>query len=58
MLYVRIFHPYAKSYENQKIADVYIRHEQEKRRNYLQRVLQTEKASFTPLVYSANGAGG
>ena len=55
---MRIFHPYAKSYENQKIADVYSRHEQEKRRNYPQRVLQTEKASFTPLVYSTNGGMG
>ena len=58
MFDVRIFHPYAKSYENQKIADVYTRHEQEKRRNYLQRVLQTEKASFTPLVSSTNGGMG
>jgi hypothetical protein len=30
-------------------------HEKEKQRSYLQRVLQTEKASFTPLVYSTNG---
>ena len=52
---VRIFHPYAKSYENKKISEVYNHHEQEKRRSYLQRVLQVEKASFTPLVYSTNG---
>ena len=55
MFDVRIFHPYAKTYENQKISDVYSRHEKEKQRNYLHRVLQTEKASFTPLVYSTNG---
>ena len=58
MFDVRIFHPYAKSYENQKIADVYSRHEQEKRRNYPQRVLRTEKASFTPLVSSTIGGMG
>ncbi len=34
---------------------MYSRDESEKRRNYQQRVLQTEKASFTPLVYSTNG---
>ena len=55
MFDVRIFHPYAKTYENQKLADIYSRHEKEKQRNYLQRVLQSEKASFTPLVYSTHG---
>jgi len=55
MFDVKIFHPYAKSYEDQKISDVYSRHEKEKQRSYLQRVLQIEKASFTPLVYSTNG---
>ena len=55
MFDVRIFHPYAKTYENQKLADIYSRHEREKQRNYLQRVLQSEKASFTPLVYSTHG---
>ena len=38
MFDVRIFHPYAKTYENQKLADVYSRHEREKRRTYLHRV--------------------
>ena len=55
MFDVRIFHPYAKTYENQKLADIYSRHEKEKQRNYLQRVLQSEKASFTPLVHSTHG---
>ena len=55
MFDVRIFHPHAKTYEDLNIADVYSRHEREKQRSYLQRVLQTEKASFTPLVYSTNG---
>ena len=55
MFDVRIFHPYAKTYENHKLSDIYARHEKEKQRNYLQRVLQIEKASFTPLVYSTHG---
>ena len=55
MFDVRIFHPHAKTYKDQKISDVYSRHEKEKQRSYLHRVLQIEKASFTPLVYSTNG---
>ena len=43
------------TYKDQKISDVYSRHEKEKQRSYLHRVLQIEKASFTPLVYSTNG---
>ena len=41
--------------DNQKLAYVYSRHEKEKQRNYLQRVRQSEKASFTPLVYITHG---
>ena len=37
MFDVRIFHPYAKTYEKQKLSDIYARHESEERRNYLQR---------------------
>ena len=55
MFDVRIFHPYAKTYKDQKISDAYSRHVKEKQRSYLHRVLQIEKASFTPLVYSTNG---
>ena len=54
MFDVRIFHPYAKTYENQKLADIYSRHEKEKQRNYLKRVLQSEKVSFFRL-YSTHG---
>ena len=55
MIDVRIFHHHAKTYKDQNITDIYCRYEKEKQRSYLQRVLQTEKASFTPLVYSTNG---
>ena len=55
MFDVRIFHPHAKTYENQKLADVYSRHEREEQRKYQQRILQSEKASFTPHVYNTHG---
>ena len=55
MFDVRIFHPGAPSYRAKKLPELYIRHEKEKMKQYNNRVLQTEKASFTPLVYSTNG---
>ena len=55
MFDVRIFHPNAASYKDRNISDLYKLHEKAKCRDYQQRVLQTEKASFTPLVYSTNG---
>ncbi len=37
------------------MSQLYLAQENEKCRTYKQRVLQTEKATFTPLVYSTNG---
>ena len=51
MMDVRIFHPNADSYKNRPIDKVYLQHENDKRRDYEQRVLQVEKCSFVPLVY-------
>ena len=58
MMDVRIFHPNADSYKNRDIKSVYIQHENEKRKDYEQRVLQVEKSSFVPLVYSTTGGMG
>lgn len=55
MFDVRVFHPNAPSNKEKTLENLYKTHEKEKNRNYLQRVLQTEKAIFTPLVYSTNG---
>ena len=55
MFDVRIFHANAASYRSREIASVYAQHETEKRKNYEQRVIQVEKCSFTPLVYSTTG---
>ena len=50
-----IFHAHAKSYQDQELQAVYQQHENIKRTAYERRVLETEKASFTPLVYSTHG---
>ena len=52
---VRIFHPGAPSYRNRKVEAVYKQHEDEKKNKYLGHVLETEKCSFTPLVFSTRG---
>ena len=52
---VRIFHPGAPSYRNRKVEAVYKQHEDEKKNKYLRHVLETEKCSFTLLVFSTHG---
>ena len=44
--------------KNRAINKVYLQHENDKRRDYEQRVLQVEKCSFVPLVYSTTGGMG
>ena len=52
---VRIVHPNAASYREKTIEKIYELHEKEKKRSYNQRVLQVERATFTPLVFSTTG---
>ena len=52
---VRVFNPKAPTNRGPSLASTYARHEKEKRRNYQQRVLEIERASFTSLVFSASG---
>ena len=55
---VRIFHPGAQSYENRSLESIYKAHENEKKGKYLNHVLNQEKCSFTPLVFSTHGGNG
>ena len=55
---IRIMHPNAPSYVNKPVEQVYLTHENEKKRMYNERVLQVEKASFTPIVGSTFGGMG
>ncbi len=52
---IRVLHPQAPSNDNKSLLQMYLSHEREKKRSYNQRVLQVEKGSFTPLVFSTAG---
>ena len=51
---VRIFNPNSESYLAQTLAQLYNQHEN-KKKQYLNRVLQVEKGSFSPLVFTTTG---
>ena len=55
---VRVFHHGAASNQCGTIENTFKKHEDEKKRTYNQRVIQIEKATFTPLVFSTSGAMG
>ena len=55
---VRVFNPSAQSNRRGPLASVYRRHEQEKKRQYEQRIQEVEHATFTPLVMSSTGGMG
>ena len=52
---VRVFNPCTQLNRRSPITSVYRRHEQEKKRQYKQRVQEVEHATFTPLVMSTTG---
>ena len=54
---VRVYHPGAISNSGDQ-KSVCKRHEDEKKRKYVERVIEVEKATFTPLVYSTLGGCG
>ena len=55
---VRVFNPCTQSNHRSPLTSVYRRHEQEKKRQYEQRVREVEHTTFTPLVLSATGGMG
>ena len=55
---VRITHPNSPSYRDKTPEQLYRQHEQEKKRDYNNRVLQVEKGSFVPLILSTTGGMG
>ena len=52
---VRIFHPGSDSYRQREMEAVFLQHENEKKVKYLDHVINTERCSFTPLVFSTHG---
>ena len=55
---IRICHPNANSYLGKSLEEVYKQNENEKKWTYSDRVLNCERASFTPLVFSMTGGMG
>jgi len=55
---VRVFNPLAALNRNTPLSSVYQRHEQDKRREYEQRIREIEHGSFAPLVFTASGGMG
>ena len=55
---VRVFNPCARSNRQATLQSTYRRHEQEKKRQYDQRIRDVEHSTFTPLVLSTTGGMG
>ena len=55
---VRVFNPMAMRYRQMNLSKCYSINENEKKRQYNERVLQVEHATFTPLVMSSCGGFG
>ena len=55
---IRITHPYAPSHARKSSDTLLKENENSKMREYNDRVLQIEKASFVPLIYTTNGGMG
>ena len=55
---IRVMHPNCPSYVNKSVTKVYEEHEKAKKREYNERVIQVEKGSFTPIVFSTFGGMG
>ena len=55
---VRVTHVNSQSQKNQTTAKIFRSHEMAKKREYMERVLEVENGSFTPLVFGTNGGLG
>jgi hypothetical protein len=55
---IRVFHPQAQTNCVKSIPAMYSAYEQEKKRKYNSRVINVEKATFTPVVFSTSGGMG
>ena len=52
---IKVFNPLALSNTAKDIQQVYRKHEQEKMAQYNARILEVEKGSFTPVIFSCSG---
>ena len=52
---IRVFNPLAPSNSVKQIDKMYRHHEQSKKREYNARIIEVEKGTFTPVVFSCSG---
>ena len=52
---VKVFNPVARCHLHHRLSDVLEKNENEKKREYNQRILQVKHESFTPLLFSYFG---
>ena len=52
---IRVFNPLAPSNWSKQIPQMYTHHEDLKKNEYNARIIQIERASFTPLIFSCSG---
>ena len=55
---IRVFHPGSTSNSTMTPPQMYRKHEEEKKRTYNKRIIDVEKSTFTPLVFSTTGGMG
>ena len=55
---IRVFNPYAQRYSTQSLKTSFTLNENEKKRKYNRRIIDVERGSFTPLVFTINGGMG
>lgn len=55
---IRVMHPNSPSYMDTTPDQLYSQHEREKKRTYNDRILQVEKGSFSPLIFTTTGGMG
>jgi len=51
---IRMTHPTSQSYSGKSLAEIYQRHEKEKKDKYNRRVIDIEKSSFNALVFTTS----
>ena len=55
---VRVTHPNTLSNRNKPLRQIYKEQQQEKKRKYNERIIEIEKASFVPLIFTTSGGMG
>ena len=55
---IRVTHPNCLSNVGKPVADIYSEHQKSKKVEYEERIIQSEKGSFTPLVFTTSGGMG